>query len=165
MRSSGLSNIRLLWRPMTSWTTMYVSSPRENVRRRTRSKRGCSTACSRVRQSRSQFAARRRSSLSSGPGPHSKNRSSAPSGSSSSVSWYESTLATSWLARNKAEAALTLSQATSYWHQADEQVMADAAFIPLQTQLVRLFRSMRVHNAIYSTFSSTYDITQVWLSQ
>jgi ABC-type transport system substrate-binding protein len=66
---------------------------------------------------------------------------------------------------NKAEAALTLSQATSYWHQADEQVMADAAFIPFQTQLVRLFRSMRVHNAIYTTFSSTYDITQVWLSQ
>jgi ABC-type transport system substrate-binding protein len=65
---------------------------------------------------------------------------------------------------NKAEAALTLSQAASYWHQADEQVMADAAFIPFQTQLTPLFRSARVHNAIYLPFNQQYDITQVWLS-
>jgi ABC-type transport system substrate-binding protein len=66
---------------------------------------------------------------------------------------------------NKAESALTLSQATSYWHQADEQVMADAAFIPFQTSLNLLFRSARVHNAIYFPLSQTYDITQVWLSR
>ncbi len=65
---------------------------------------------------------------------------------------------------NKAESALTLSQATSYWHQADEQVMADAAFIPLQTSLVATFRSARVHNAIYSP-GVGYDITQIWLSK
>jgi hypothetical protein len=57
-----------------------------------------------------------------------------------------------------------LSQAASYWHQADEQVMADAAFIPFQTQLTPLFRSARVHNAIYLPFNQQYDITQVWLS-
>lgn len=66
---------------------------------------------------------------------------------------------------NRAESALTLSQATSYWHQADEQVMADAAFIPFQTTLLPLFRSARVHNAIYSPDLLGYDITQVWLSR
>jgi ABC-type transport system substrate-binding protein len=64
---------------------------------------------------------------------------------------------------NKAESALTLRQATSYWHKADELVMADAAFIPTQTSLIPLFRSRRVHNAIY-TPGNGYDITQVWLS-
>jgi ABC-type transport system substrate-binding protein len=64
---------------------------------------------------------------------------------------------------NRAESVPPLSQATSYWHQADEQVMADAAFIPFQTTLVPMFRSARVHNAIYSPFFG-YDIAQVWLS-
>jgi ABC-type transport system substrate-binding protein len=63
----------------------------------------------------------------------------------------------------QAESALTLSQATSYWHQADKLVMADAAFIPLQTTLLPLFRSSRVHNAIYSP-GVGYDITQIWLT-
>jgi ABC-type transport system substrate-binding protein len=66
---------------------------------------------------------------------------------------------------NKAEAALTLTQAASYWHQADKQVMADAAFIPFQASLVPLFRSQRVHNAIFFPLSGQYDITQVWLSR
>jgi len=64
----------------------------------------------------------------------------------------------------KAESALTVTQAASYWHQADEQVMADAPFIPIQTQLVLLYRSARVHNAIYFPLSRQYDITQIWLS-
>ena len=58
----------------------------------------------------------------------------------------------------------TLSAAAALWHQADEQVMKDAAFIPFQTQLTPLFRSARVHNAIFIPFSEYYDITQVWLS-
>jgi len=65
---------------------------------------------------------------------------------------------------NQAEAALTISAAASLWHQADLQVMKDAAFIPFQTQLTPLFRSMRVHNAIYLPFSEGYDYTQIWLS-
>jgi peptide/nickel transport system substrate-binding protein len=65
----------------------------------------------------------------------------------------------------EAESALTLSEASGYWHEADEKVMADAAFIPMVTELVPLFRSARVHNAIFSNFSQSYDITQVWLSQ
>jgi hypothetical protein len=43
--------------------------------------------------------------------------------------------------------------------------LADAAFIPLQTQLIPLFRSERVHNAIYFPLSGSCDITKVWLPQ
>ena len=66
---------------------------------------------------------------------------------------------------NQAESAPTLKAAAGLWHLADEKVMSDAAFIPLQTQLTPLFRSARVHNAIFIPFSDSYDITQVWLSQ
>ncbi|MBV8445954.1 MAG: ABC transporter substrate-binding protein, partial [Candidatus Dormibacteraeota bacterium] len=65
---------------------------------------------------------------------------------------------------NKALAAPTVSQASNYWHQADEQVMADAAFIPFQTQLTPLMRSSRVHNAIFLPFSASYDLSQLWVS-
>ncbi len=64
---------------------------------------------------------------------------------------------------NQAEAATTIAAAADLWHQADEQVMADAAFIPLQAELTQQFRSTRVHNAIFLPFSGSYDITQVWL--
>jgi peptide/nickel transport system substrate-binding protein len=49
-------------------------------------------------------------------------------------------------------------------HEADVQVMKDAAFIPFQTQSTPLFRSTRVHNAIELPSSINYDITNVWLS-
>ncbi|MGA7988454.1 MAG: ABC transporter substrate-binding protein [Candidatus Dormiibacterota bacterium] len=65
---------------------------------------------------------------------------------------------------DQAERAPTIAAAAKLWHQADEQVMTDAAFIPLQTQLAPKFRSARVHNAIFLPLSGSYDITQVWLS-
>ncbi len=65
---------------------------------------------------------------------------------------------------NQAESATTISAAASLWHQADQAIMADAAFIPFQTQLTPLFRSARVHNAIYLPFSEGYDYTQIWVS-
>jgi ABC-type transport system substrate-binding protein len=65
---------------------------------------------------------------------------------------------------NQAESATTVSAAASAWHQADQLVMKDAAFIPFQTQLTPLFHSSRVHNAIYQPFSEGYDYTQIWLS-
>jgi peptide/nickel transport system substrate-binding protein len=65
---------------------------------------------------------------------------------------------------DQAESATTIPAAAKLWHQADTQVMADAAFIPLQIQLTQKFRSARVHNAIFDTLSGSYDITQVWLS-
>jgi ABC-type transport system substrate-binding protein len=65
---------------------------------------------------------------------------------------------------NQAESATSVSAAGGLWHQADQQVMKDAPFIPFQTQLTALFRSARVHNAIFLPFSEQYDITQIWLS-
>ena len=64
----------------------------------------------------------------------------------------------------QAQDAPTLTAATNLWHNADQQVMAAAAFIPLQTQLIPMFRSARVHNAIFSPQNGNYDITQIWLS-
>jgi ABC-type transport system substrate-binding protein len=64
----------------------------------------------------------------------------------------------------QAEAALTVSQAASLWHQADEQVMKDAAIIPFQTQLTALYHSSRVHDAFFQPFTDSYDLTQIWLS-
>lgn len=65
---------------------------------------------------------------------------------------------------DKALAATDQSTAANDWHQADEQIMKDAAIVPLQTQKTALFRSSRVHNAIFWPFSQAYDITQVWLN-
>lgn len=56
------------------------------------------------------------------------------------------------------------SQAADLWHQADVKLMADAPFIPFMTQLTNVYRSSRVHNAIFSPFGDNYDITQIWLS-
>jgi peptide/nickel transport system substrate-binding protein len=64
----------------------------------------------------------------------------------------------------QAESASNLQQANNLWHQADEQVMADAPFIPFMTQLTNLMRSSRVHNAIWLPFSASYDLTQIWVS-
>ena len=65
----------------------------------------------------------------------------------------------------KAEAAPALNKAARYWHQVDEQIMAAAAVIPLETQLTTLYHSARVHNAIFLPLTQQYDITQVWLPQ
>jgi ABC-type transport system substrate-binding protein len=64
---------------------------------------------------------------------------------------------------DKALAASDQSAAADLWHQADQQIMKDAAIVPLQTQQNALFHSSRVHNTIYWPFSQNYDITQVWL--
>jgi ABC-type transport system substrate-binding protein len=49
-------------------------------------------------------------------------------------------------------------------HQADVQVMRDAAIIPIETQRLPLYHSSRVQHAIYSPFSENFDITNLWLS-
>jgi ABC-type transport system substrate-binding protein len=64
----------------------------------------------------------------------------------------------------QAEAASSVSAAAAFWHQADQLIMKDAPFIPFQTQLTPLFRSARVHNAIFVPFSEGYDYTQIWLA-
>jgi ABC-type transport system substrate-binding protein len=64
----------------------------------------------------------------------------------------------------QAEAAPTVAAASSLWHQADVLAMHDAAVIPTITLLYTIFRSSRVHNAIFIPFSEGYDYTQIWVS-
>ena len=65
---------------------------------------------------------------------------------------------------DKALATQDQRAAAALWHQADLQVMRDAAIIPIETQNLPLFHSSRVHNAIYSPFSENFDVTNLWLS-
>ena len=64
----------------------------------------------------------------------------------------------------KAETAPTLSQATSYWQQANKAVMEQAPFIPFQGQLNNLMHASQVHNALYNPFSAQYNLADIWLS-
>lgn len=63
----------------------------------------------------------------------------------------------------QAEKASSASAASDLWHQADVAAMADAPIIPFMTQLTAQFRSARVHNALWSPFSSSYDLSQIWV--
>jgi len=64
---------------------------------------------------------------------------------------------------DKALAAPDQNTAATYWHQADLQIMKDAAIVPLQTQKTALYRATRVHNAVFLPLSQAYDLTQIWL--
>jgi peptide/nickel transport system substrate-binding protein len=69
----------------------------------------------------------------------------------------------------KAEAATDLTTAGSDWQQADQQIMKDAAMVPIQSQNFPMYASSRVKEAGASTavFSPNIgdpDITNVWLS-
>ena len=54
--------------------------------------------------------------------------------------------------------------AAPYWDQAGQQVMKDAAIVPLTTQDVVLFASKRLHNLIYSPVAEQWNVTQLWVS-
>jgi peptide/nickel transport system substrate-binding protein len=68
----------------------------------------------------------------------------------------------------KAEAATSASAASGYWQQADQQIMKDAAMLPIESQSFPLYASSRVKEADAPTavFAPTIgdpDITNVWL--
>jgi ABC-type transport system substrate-binding protein len=65
---------------------------------------------------------------------------------------------------DKALVATDETTAGRLWHQADVLIMQDAAIVPFQTQKTAIFRSSRVHNAIFLPFSQNYDVTQLWLN-
>jgi peptide/nickel transport system substrate-binding protein len=70
---------------------------------------------------------------------------------------------------SQAEAATSESQAGSLWAQADQNVMQNAAFVPLLSQQVPYYSSTRVHNAgsdaiVYTPNIGGPDITNVWIS-
>ncbi|HEY3957694.1 MAG TPA: ABC transporter substrate-binding protein [Streptosporangiaceae bacterium] len=54
--------------------------------------------------------------------------------------------------------------AAPYWIKAGQQVMKDAAIVPLTTQNVVLFASTKVHNLIYNPLAEQWNLTQLWLS-
>ncbi|MDR0345457.1 MAG: ABC transporter substrate-binding protein [Nocardiopsaceae bacterium] len=71
---------------------------------------------------------------------------------------------------NKAESATSLSAAGTFWHQADQQIMKDAAIVPLVDQNFPLYASKRVHeagstSAVFAPNIGDADPTNVWLSK
>lgn len=65
---------------------------------------------------------------------------------------------------DQALAAPTADAAAPLWHQADMQIMKDAAFVPFESQSTPAYHSTRVKNAVWSPFSQSYDVTALWLS-
>jgi peptide/nickel transport system substrate-binding protein len=64
---------------------------------------------------------------------------------------------------DKALAESDAGAAAKLWHQADMQIMKDAAIVPFKTDKTAIYHASRVHNAVFLPFSQNYDITNVWL--
>jgi peptide/nickel transport system substrate-binding protein len=74
----------------------------------------------------------------------------------------------------KAENAPSLTAAGNYWHQADEQIMKDAAIVPIMSQNIAVYSSARVRGiasngqtyptAIFQPNIGAPDITALWLA-
>ena len=65
---------------------------------------------------------------------------------------------------DQALSATSADAAAALWHQADVQVMADAAIYPITDGNLGLMRGSQVHNAIYVPLLEQIDPTNVWLS-
>jgi peptide/nickel transport system substrate-binding protein len=70
---------------------------------------------------------------------------------------------------SEAEAATSTTAAGNYWHQADEDVMADAVIVPLFDQGYPMYSSARVRSGNYKTDIFTPnigapDLANVWLT-
>jgi peptide/nickel transport system substrate-binding protein len=59
----------------------------------------------------------------------------------------------------------TEDQADKFWAQADQQVMKEAAFYPITSQLQLAVHAPYVHNAVFMTQYQQYDPANVWLSK
>jgi peptide/nickel transport system substrate-binding protein len=64
---------------------------------------------------------------------------------------------------DRAAAAKTVDEAALLWHQADEQVMKDAAFYPVSSPQQPNYHAKQVHNAQYISSIQNFDPTNVWL--
>ena len=65
---------------------------------------------------------------------------------------------------NQAETATSLSAAAAAWHQADIDIMHDAAIVPIMDQGFPMFSSARVRNAMFQPNIGEHDITNLWLA-
>jgi peptide/nickel transport system substrate-binding protein len=70
---------------------------------------------------------------------------------------------------SQAEGASTLAAAGNYWHQADMEIMQDAAMVPIMSQQFPLYASARVRGvgyptAIFAPNTGDADVTNLWLA-
>jgi peptide/nickel transport system substrate-binding protein len=65
---------------------------------------------------------------------------------------------------SQAESASSLTAAGDAWHQADMQIMKDAAIVPILDQGFPQYSSARVRNAIFGPNIGEHDITNLWLA-
>jgi peptide/nickel transport system substrate-binding protein len=66
---------------------------------------------------------------------------------------------------NQALSQTTEAQADTFWAQADEQVMKEAAVYPITSVLQLSEHAPYVHNAVFMTQWQNFDMTNVWLSK
>jgi peptide/nickel transport system substrate-binding protein len=66
---------------------------------------------------------------------------------------------------NQALSQQTEPEADKFWAQADQQVMKEAAFYPITSQLQLAEHAPYVHNAVFMTQWQNFDPTNVWLSK
>ena len=66
---------------------------------------------------------------------------------------------------NKALASPSVALAAVHWSQADRQVLADAAAVPLAYENQAVYHSSAVHGCIYWWGDGNCDPTNVWLSR
>ena len=64
----------------------------------------------------------------------------------------------------QAEGASSLSAAATAWHQADVDIMQDAAIVPILDQGFPNFSSARTKNVVFGPNIGEVDITNLWLS-
>ena len=64
----------------------------------------------------------------------------------------------------QAETASSLSAAASDWHQADMQIMSDAAIVPILDQGFPNYSSSRTRNVVFQPNIGEVDITNLWLA-
>jgi len=65
----------------------------------------------------------------------------------------------------QATVAKTTDDAAALWRQADQGVMADAAFYPITNPNTANYKATQVNNAIYMPSLQQFDPANVWLSQ
>ena len=64
----------------------------------------------------------------------------------------------------QATEAKTQDEAAALWAQADQQVMADAAFFPITNPNTANYKATQVNNAVYMPSLQQFDPANVWLS-
>lgn len=65
----------------------------------------------------------------------------------------------------RATEAKTLNEARDLWHQADQQIMEDAAFFPITNPKGTTYHAKQVHNCFYMDVFQMCDPTNVWLDK